>query len=232
MKKILLYFPHKTGSSFARRLFREICAATKTEYIPLVSDRQKYINVKNNYCVCLYRQYPDTATLNNSTCIIQTRDPRDILVSLYFSMGYLHPYGKQTNEIHRRIKQTDINQFVLGRAPYLLTRYNRIYETKNSKNHIMVKYEEMVLDFRKWLRKAVKPFDIDLSTFNKIYSTFYSEFQNVKELTLSEMQKNTHNRKMKRKVIPGDYLDKLDKTTINELNLVFHDILAYIGCLQ
>jgi len=224
MTKIKIHSSWKTGSGFVRSFYRFTSNIAKTKYINITKDNwSKPINL-NNYCACGYRFFADNENLNNKKIIhiIQLRDPRDMLVSLYFSMAYSHTYGqtKNTEAVHNHTKAININDFVLQKIKKIKLRYEKVFNTSNHNNIIYLHYDEMVLNFEKWFEKSIKPFMLDESQKQTIFNKFKDEFNNIPK-------ENVMNHK--RKVIPGDYLEKLNTNTIEKLNHEFKNILDFIN---
>jgi len=84
----------------------------------------------------------------------------------------------------------------------------------------------MVIDFKAWSNKATQHFDITKAQKQSIYSKFKHEFENIKETTEQELAngKTKHTRKM----LPGNYKEKLNPNTIKILNDKFKNSLNFI----
>ena len=85
---------------------------------------------------------------------------------------------------------------------------------------IFVKYETLVLNFPAWLAKVAQGFAIDNERFiSKMSKKYAGEFAVKKE--------NIHAHK--RKIVPGDYREKLAAETIASLNAIFAENLQRYG---
>ncbi|MFT7031498.1 MAG: hypothetical protein ACJA2C_002900, partial [Marinoscillum sp.] len=99
--------------------------------------------------------------LEKYNLILTTRDPRDMLVSGYYSIAYSHerpPVGSSKRQVFddkRTIAlKMDINDYVLQEAEHVFGKFSlyRDQLIKNSGLHLtMLKYEEMISDFTNWL---------------------------------------------------------------------------------
>lgn len=171
----------------------------------------------------------DPLILKDYNIILHLRDPRDVLTSLFFSDAYSHARNRMgfnpSDKERRAWIEGGIDKFILKKADnnkshaeVFLSRY-RLYcqHLLGRPNVTFVKYEEMVTDFRSWLSKVMVPFNIN----------------NEEKITERLVRKNNNNfrvvsenvLKHKRKVTPGDYKQKLKPGTIEELNLMFKDVL-------
>jgi len=164
--------------------------------------------------------------LNEQRFLIQVRDPRDILVSEYFSLGWLHSVATWNDEAkaqRERIQATSIDQFVMeerltGKPP-LRDRMQPLFDLSQNDQATIVTYEEMVTDFPRWLSKVLSAIDLD----NDATLTRHLLKQYEHEFTPST--EGGH----KRNVTPGDHLQKLKPETVSALNEKFADILAVLG---
>lgn len=226
--KIKIYSVWKSGSSFVRRFFKEVSKLSSLSYVELHDEDEKKVLPKNNYCSCPYREGPIESSVNQKDILhlILLRDPRDMLVSLYYSMGYLHNYGKQTSKVHDSVNKIDINSFVLSKMCNVVSRLNSYMKYENYSNVVFLSYEDMILDFSNWAYKVCSYFNLKEEDKEKVVRLFENEFKNIKELTIDEMKQGIkrHNRKM----LPGDYKEKLNEDTINKLNKHCKDVILFI----
>ena len=209
--------------------------------------RIKYFSINNNpannqevktdidtsFCLCPVRNFNiekhHYKNVSNIAHIVQIRDPRDILVSGYFSFGWIHSdakWSEETKQKREAIKLMSIDEYVLKTAETdfwgkpLKERYQPILNisTTIDSQITIVKYEEMVMDFKSWLLKVIKPFQ-----FNPVLETIFLErcYQKYRK----EFEKNNESLTHKRKITPGDHREKLRPETIKKLNHIFQDVL-------
>jgi hypothetical protein len=166
------------------------------------------------------------------TSIAMVRDPRDALVSMYYSFLGSHraPRGMSSRQredlakvqAHMRAN-TPIDQYVLEKAPKYLNSLNAITSfTDQDKASKVIRYEDYILN---------KPNLCDLIL------SFLQHNINL-ELTISPSQllsiatkyniipNQEDSSKHIRKALPGDHLVKLNSHTIYELNVIFKNFLA------
>ena len=138
--------------------------------------------------------------------LLMVRDPRDILVSGFYSIAYSHSTpDKQGNKYEKFMEQrakargSTIDKYVIAESDKV---YNIFLRYKNLLIDIhptvcVITYEQMVDDFQVWLKD-----------------------------TLEDIHK--HIRKGK----AGDYMEKLNSETIEHLNTKFSSILDALGYKQ
>lgn len=164
--------------------------------------------------------------LNEQRCLIQVRDPRDILVSEYFSLGWLHSdaaWNDDAKAQREKIQATSIDKFVVdeqltGKSP-LLDRMRPLLQLSQNARATLVTYEEMVTDFPRWLSKVLSTMDLedDPTLIRALVKQYEDEFKPSSE--------GGH----KRNVTPGDHRQKLKPETVDILNEKFAEILAVMA---
>jgi hypothetical protein len=159
------------------------------------------------------------------TVVLTVRDPRDILVSDYFSIAYSHvvPGAKSNKQDsflikRQRAREMNIDEFARAEADNLLAafrRYTALITCAHPRVHVF-KYEEMISNFESWLHKLLGGAGLEIS--DQLRRELRKE--NL-SLLPSKEDKTKHHRKGK----SGDYLEKLEKETIDFLNVKFEDFL-------
>jgi hypothetical protein len=165
--------------------------------------------------------------LRNFSAILTIRDPRDILVSAYYSMAYSHEIPPSNSSKYQEMilkrkeaLATDINDFVLGRKDQLFDKFKK-YQTSllsTNPNVLTLKYEDMVDNFEYWVEQLEKGAGYQFSKEKK---------KNIIETQRSKKNKSEDVTAQRRKGIPGDYKKKLSPTTIRIINTEFSDVLNY-----
>ncbi len=161
--------------------------------------------------------------------ILVVRDPRDVLVSGYFSKAFSHPLppsesDKRTGfeKNRQQVQTTTIDEYVLENSEKIHDIYTNYIQHLLEKNtHVYVcKYEEMINDFEKWLT--------DLLEYAALEITPELKQQFVTEHQAKTPKKEDHNQHL-RKGKAGDYKTKLQAETIDNLNIKFKEILHHFN---
>jgi hypothetical protein len=163
--------------------------------------------------------------LDQYRIVLMIRDPRDVVVSHYFSIAHSHKPPMRSGDKYDRFithkKQANelgLDAYVLSRGPWLASFYRKYMEKliPAVKEIHLMRYEEMVYDFSTWLTNLLKycNFTIDKKFFNELC-------QNHEQMQPEKEDSSRHLRKGQ----AGDYLEKLQPDTIKVLNDEFSDIL-------
>jgi len=147
------------------------------------------------------------------------RDPRDILVSMYYSFGFSHPLSPQPAireyQCRRRawIRSQDLDSYVVQAAPALCERFARIDALyRQAKDRLLLRYEDMIDDFSGFYSR--------LNDFVEIDDGFREEARSLTRPELAEdvLRHKRHGR-------PGGFQAKLGSESIDELNRIFSLVL-------
>jgi len=164
--------------------------------------------------------------MSRNRLLVHVRDPRDCVVSAYYSFGYSHtiPPGKEEKqrfmERRERIRTQSIDDYAIaeiGTVAKRLEAYMR--HARRAERHLISRYEDMVLDFPIWVRK--------ISAF--IGGGDGSAAVEKLERKVSFETKGEDIYKHKRQVLPGDHRRKLKPETIAQLNEFCGDLLDKLG---
>ncbi|MGB5596538.1 MAG: sulfotransferase domain-containing protein [Crocosphaera sp.] len=237
---IIVHSLHKSASMFLYKFFKDLSERKSFQYFSVnnsPANRQNLdINIQTNFCICPERKfnfeqhnYPHISEIIH---IVQIRDPRDILVSEYFSNAWIHPdtqWSEERKELRTIIQQMSIDEYVVEGAEKLGTfgeiplkiRYQPILNLSLPENHqiIIIKYEDMITDFKNWLGKSIKPFQFDLNLEPFIIEEYYNKYKH-------EFTEKSETLEHKRKMTPGDHKQKLKPDTIDKLNDIFKEVLS------
>lgn len=171
--------------------------------------------------------------------IFQLRDPRDILVSEYFSLGFIHgdqKFSDAAREMRERIRTgaLGVDEYVLRSARQgmgffgasgLCERMNENLAASIAQSdrlglpYLVVRYEDMVLDFPGWATRV-----LDFMQLSSLIDPVIEQFRH--EFDVSAVEDRGEVMQHKRVIIPGDYRAKLKPETIEELNRLFDPILS------
>jgi hypothetical protein len=154
--------------------------------------------------------------------IIMVRDPRDLLVSMYYSFGFSHPLspnpeiGQYQQERRTRIQPIGLDEYARLSAPHLAARFERlgkVYGRTRTKNRLLLTYEEMVLDFDSFYRKLSLFLELEPGVRNKLFNR-------------TRPEKSEHPDQHKRNGAPGGFQRKLSGQTIEEIERILGKVMA------
>jgi hypothetical protein len=154
--------------------------------------------------------------------IVQLRDPRDLLTSMFYSFAYSHPEIHDAgSKIKEEFLNSDVNAMALKYGPQYLQHSFKPYMDllKSDKRILFVKYEEMVTSFDTWLGKICNHLGANLSAEERKQITSLADFKVDRENI------NSH----KRSVQPGNHKKHLSQETIARLDNIFADVNSFYG---
>ncbi|MFC1845238.1 sulfotransferase domain-containing protein [Thermodesulfobacteriota bacterium] len=233
-KNILFFTVHKAASMFIYKICHDLSKESGLNYYSVnhnkynryyfdteENDLEDLTNWQNKTgCFAPLRYYFNIPQELKAHIILHLRDPRDVLVSLYFSEAYSHNVLKGVFDLNQaernEIIHMGIDQYVLKYADIFNKKYSEYQYLLTKPDSIFVKYEDLVLNFPFWLQEVAKGFAIENQEFiDSMINKYKGEFEVKKE--------NIHAHK--RKIVPGDYKEKLTSETIGKLNTVFSENL-------
>jgi len=150
--------------------------------------------------------------------ILLIRDPRDALVSEYFSNAFSHPIPPPSpagNTVTSMLEKerattrvTEIDDYVLRRAKLMVGTMLEYVEVANMPSTLLLKYEDYIFEKRAMIRLIANHFGwpVEDGFITKIIS--WADVRPAKEEPTAFI----------RKVTPGDFKEKLRGDTIDRLN--------------
>lgn len=242
LPSVLAFAMPKSGSVLLDRLLRELTATMKLPYVSIMEEFFKLgipdnlfpketsvIFRPNGYCYGGFRYLPksfEIPIVHDVKKILLIRDPRDMLVSHYFSMLKSHPErGKKLDSSDTRMKSRDLAQETLiddyvlrmrKRFKIFLDHYQHLCETDDVK---IYRYEDIIYDKVAWVEDICRYFDwpIDPSVQEKIAKRH------------DVIPKAEDDSQHVRQVHPGNYAKKLKPETIDALTEYFEDSMTFYG---
>jgi len=161
--------------------------------------------------------------------IITIRDPRDIIVSSYFSITVNHMEPPKTSDKYERFinlrktyKKLNIDDFALQKVKSVKNNFKNYIDSGivRKDNVLLLKYENMVTDFPNWLNEL-----FDFLEVNKSYAIYSQLIESQKKIVPKTENINKHIRKGR----AGDYKEKLSKKTIEVINKDLKEVLEYFN---
>ena len=168
-----------------------------------------------------FREYRNIPDLQKFKTLLILRDPRDVLVSHYFSLAYSHAvinwfvYRERKNAL-----KMSIDDWVLKRARVLVKDYEKYVDNVlNKPNVLYLTYEEMTNDLGSWLNKVVK--HIGMTDQREVIDDIIIRSKHIK----GSGDRKDHVRAAK----SGDHMNKLKPETISQLNTLFGPVMKELG---
>ncbi|MEZ5894184.1 MAG: hypothetical protein R3C58_13705 [Parvularculaceae bacterium] len=151
--------------------------------------------------------------------ILHLRDPRDVLVRMFFSWSYSHP---GVNDAYReQLREGGIDAFARSESAGLKAKYDLyLSDYLSLPQTTLLRYEDFVLDRPAWLKSFLEAASADAG------HGFYVRL--AKRNPAAKVRKEDVYAHI-RKAEPGDYLDKLSRETIAALNEEWRDVLDALG---
>jgi len=157
--------------------------------------------------------------------ILMIRDPRDVLVSEYYSYAFSHSEPSKLGDkyvdfmkMRQKARNVTIDEYVVSECDRVCANYERYVSLLLDRyDHVLVtKYEEMTSDFEAWLKKILEKCEFKVS--DQLLETILTEAGHLKPT-----QEDVHQHI--RKGMPGDYKEKLDRKTIDCIDTKFSSVL-------
>lgn len=233
---------HKAGSTLLNRIIRNCCTQNKIPFINFSSEsfRRGFFMTSvdqsiaehfepKGYCYGGFRMVPPSFKdfdFDPYKKIILVRDPRDRLVSFYYSMLKSHNIPKEGNALkaltneRERLLNLNINDYVLQQAPQILERMNNI-ELLGKENIKLYRYEDVIFKKQEWVQDMSDFLNLNLG------ETVISRIAKKYDIIPDKEDQSQHIRK----VTPGDHKEKLTQETIEQLNEIFREPLSKYGYL-
>ena len=161
--------------------------------------------------------------IQDKIAIFMIRDPRDILVSEYYSFGFSHGFSpvkeiKESQETKREnIHTKSLDEYVLESATKQAKHFESLYEISNvCERSIILKYEEMINDFEHFIEKLRKFIALEDNVVREIYQR-------------SRPRENEDTSSHRRSGQVGNFRNKLKEGTVKDLNKSLAETLALFG---
>lgn len=275
---ILIYTVYKAASMFLHRLTRQLTRELEMEYFSINNKAAGYQEVKELSWNGFIQKYLSQAKkracfgpirsleampsiperIGDYSVILHLRDPRDVLVSSFFSNAFSHPvnpaFFNPDEAVREEWIERGIDAFVIERSPIVVDRYNYVISNLLGRENVLfLKYEDMVLNYQEWLAKFLSVFIAPepdsltkrqpkglLALLEKLLliqgkerspsPTFSTLYQELFEAHKTDFQVEDEDvYRHKRQVLPGDHTRKLQPETIAALNEKFTEILNALG---
>jgi len=176
-----------------------------------------------------FRNFPEgllgDRTYESARKILLVRDPRDALVSEYFSNAFSHSLPEQGEareqmlELREEARHAHIEQFVIQRAPAFAKTMREYRPLVDDGQALVLKYEDFIPDKRTYIHRICEHFGWPVDDH---FVSLVLSWADV----IPEEERPTQ---FVRKVTPGDHKDKLRQKTIDKLGEMLGDEMAMFG---
>lgn len=239
LDSVLAFAPPKSGSVLLQQILSLL--ATQVGLTPYSLAGQAWeegfslenskVNPKDvffpkGYAYGVFRQNPYTfeiPIIKTHRSVVLVRDPRDMLVSHYFSLTKSHPKPKGGGEVQKQLESERLEASLRSIDEHCITTsewYGRVLEQMDplfgNPMAKIFRYEDVIFQKRKWVREIATHFDwsqLDSSSFNRIADT-----HDVRPIS-EDSSKHV------RSVVPGDHRQKLKPETTRILNQKFESFM-------
>ncbi len=189
------------------------------------------IFLDSGYCYGGFRSFPQRFKIPNLAtrkAILLVRDPRDMLVSHYFSTRSSHPNpgrrlttSMQGMPLREKARVLTVDEYVVDLTKFydrLLRSYIEVVE-ENPENFRIYRYEDVVFQKREWIADMCDYFGwlVPEAKVKKI-----ADKNDIRPRVEKES-------KHVRQVSPGDYKRKLKPDTIKRITEILEKDLEYFG---
>lgn len=167
----------------------------------------------------------DDPVFRRARKILLVRDPRDALVSEYFSNAYSHSLPERGAEdsllAQQRAEalQADVASYALKRAKYLDETVDKYAPLLNDPEVLIMRYEDVILAKGPWIHTIAEHFElaVDEDLVNAIlgWADVVPKVEDEKAFV--------------RHVVPGDHRNKLTPETIAKIDSALSDIWRKLG---
>lgn len=240
IKSFFIFGLHKCGSTLMNQIFIDICSQLEIPCIaiPYLAFKQgipggvwgkcEKLNslIIDGYCYRGFRNYPvflrENKLITKRKKILLVRDPRDAIVSAYFSFANSHRQpgkGKaltQFLERREQLKTLDIEAYVLEQSNQVKRDFNHYNEYLTTNSLLKVyRYEDIIFDKESWIKDMLKFLNLSLN------NTQISRIAEKHNIVPQAEDVSQHVRKVK----PGDHKEKLSSECIAKLNDILGEVL-------
>ncbi len=235
---------HKTGTTLLNAMMKDLTAVVDVPFVDLpgmlyekgisYSDVLDSAGLFQQPGVCFGGSRSmaidgrDFDLLDSHKAVVLVRDPRDILVSHYFSIAGGHKVPTSGNERARMLESrataaaTAVDEWVLERAPKLAANFDGLHRwvAKNGNERTkLFRYEDVIFEKARWLQDISSWFGWQPPTEKLQRIAQRHDIRPGKEAVGHHI----------RKVSPGDHQEKLKPETIEALNAILSPAAAKFG---
>jgi hypothetical protein len=239
-QSICLFTTHKCASTFFARLLKLFENVSDYKninfegymYLKQLNKKEIFVDEAflndcfktKGYIYGPLRTYIEIPDIEEYKVVLILRDPRDVMVSHYFSMAYSHKMiNKDFFKLRKNALSKTIDELVFEISDYYYETYKNYSTLLNNKNMMFVSYDHIISSPAQFLNKILDFTCIDLNEDQK-NNILMNELNYSSQKSMTE-KFNHHRRSGK----SGDYKNKLKPETIDLLNQKFEEIIKVYG---
>lgn len=240
---VILFGLPKTGTTLLNKVFQKACFYLDMGYFPLHGELFKQglgsardgvlaplsdVFSLQGYAYGTFRKYYKfitSSTLKQTNKIVIVRDPKDMLVSDYFSMAYSHPAPggnaqKRFQRLRNSLLEIGINQAVQERLPNFAKRMQVLRKALPEDKLKVYRYEDIIFKKKSWIQDMMEFCEWPLT--DQQISTIVEAVDIFPE----KEDKSNHIRQ----VSPGNYKQHLNEETIAYID-EYLDLFLFRECM-
>lgn len=165
-----------------------------------------------------FRHFPTNGFVlpGNVPVIHLIRDPRDMLVSLYFSVKHSHELkNEKLKSSNRDANEFSIDAFVLQKAGVYLKIFEQYAQNLDTKQLAIYRYEDVIFEKLEWLKSMVDHLGLPYNEEAAV------EVSKKHDIVPDVEDEGSHIRNVR----PGNFRSKLEAGTVVKLNEVYSNVL-------
>lgn len=234
----------KAGSTLLNRIMRPLCRRVGFAEYALHGDAQRLGIAASDlppeaaalfqpagYAYVAFRGFPHPFALPDfadERVVALIRDPRDMLVSLYFSVALSHaPPGDELDDKEKRrfeatrekALRSELDAFALEHARGVLANFDMLDKKLTPIGHRLWRYEDVIFEKARWTREMLGYLRMGPPAAMVDAVVSANDVRPEKEAASEHI----------RRVTPGDHARKLSAETIARLNEIFAPVLERHG---
>ena len=240
---------HKSGSTLISRIFKDVCNLAGISHIAIEEelfdlgltaskiDNSYNVFKPNGYCYNAFRQFwpdKDTFDFSSKKKVLLVRDPRDAMISYYFSAKSSHVMPKnKDSDLAKGMQQVrdmlgkdtasqdDHRKYIDFQGPFLKQNIRGYIDNIDSGTRVY-RYEDVIFNKKAWLDSMLDYLGISLSEENK------RAILDKHDVIPDAEDSSAHIRS----VAPGNHKKHYSHETIEYLNDFFSDELSFFGYMD
>lgn len=226
----------KSGSTLVDNMLADYCSGCECSYFSLFgqafsqgittshvqSDALKCFH-RSGYIYSGFRHYPAfELPVDNAPVVLLVRDPRDMLVSLYFSIAKSHVIptpGSRLVKERERVLAQDLQQFVVRRAPGYAKQLNQYLQALARADLLEMRYEDGIYKKKEMLGSILEHYNMTAKP------RLIKKIAGSHDIIPDRENEKAH----VRQVHPGNFRERLKPETIDSVNEILAPFLERYG---